>query len=117
MKKIITGVLYLVLVFSFGGCGGSSKSVDKESASPSPTTTSEATPLPTVVIVETKEKEHIVLTKCMNIEDIERYTVLNSKDEIISDEENATLLRYYSENGVKRVCIVDGDAHLERDTE
>jgi len=95
MKKIATGFLCFMFTFSFSGCGnGSSKGAE------------DATP---------KNTKYIPLTNCIDEDNIERYVILKSKDEIIADEENSTVLRYYSEKGVKRVCVMEGDAHIERE--
>ena len=106
MKKIIMGILYLYLVFSFAGCGNGSSSSDSvgEDGGDAPSTTDEV-----------KDKEHISLTNCTDVGNIENYVLLKNKDDIVPDEENSTVLRYYSEKGVKRVCVVEGDAHLERE--
>lgn len=46
--------------------------------------------------------------------DIDGYETLQSNDTIIKDEDNTTIAIYHDEDGLKKVCLVSGNAHIER---
>lgn len=46
--------------------------------------------------------------------DIEGYETLLSDDVLVKDEDNTTIAIYNDEDGLKKVCLVNGSAHIER---
>lgn len=46
--------------------------------------------------------------------DIDGYETLESGDTIIKDDDNTTISIYHDVDGVKKVCLVSGSAHILR---
>lgn len=46
--------------------------------------------------------------------DIAGYETLLSSDVIVKDEDNTTIALYHDVDGLKKVCLVNGSAHIVR---
>ena len=46
--------------------------------------------------------------------DIDAYITLLSGDTIVKDEDNTTISTFHDIDGVKKVCLVSGSAHIVR---
>ncbi|MBU1667524.1 hypothetical protein KKC13_03840 [bacterium] len=51
---------------------------------------------------------------CTSPDTPEGYITLKSADQIIKDEEGSNITILHDENGVKKVCISSGKAHINR---
>lgn len=59
--------------------------------------------------------EEINLTKlCTTPDTIEEYMTLESGDQIVKDEEGTQVTLLHDENGVKKICLQSGAAHINR---
>ena len=59
--------------------------------------------------------EEIAIDKeCTNPDIPDEYIALKSGDQIIKDEENSKITILHDENGIKKVCLQIGKAHINR---
>ena len=49
-----------------------------------------------------------------SVADIATYTPLQSGDTLVKDDDNTSVKIYHDVNGIKKVCLVSGSAHILR---
>jgi hypothetical protein len=54
---------------------------------------------------------------CTTLNTIDEYITLKSGDQIIKDEEDSNITIFHDENGVKKICLQSGKAHINRANE
>lgn len=51
---------------------------------------------------------------CTTLNKIDEYITLKSGDQVIKDEEDSNITIFHDENGVKKICLQSGKAHINR---
>lgn len=92
MKKILYIISFTSIALIFSACGGGSG----DSAS-------------------FKDAETIInIVDCNISTNINNYSVLQSNDVIVKDEDNTTVTTYHDVNNNKLICVSYGSAHIVR---
>ena len=89
-KLIVALIFTMIISISFNACSNSS---------------------------EDKVTEIDINVKCLpnpTGTDIENHISLLEKDSVVKDEDNTTVSIYYDTQGTKKVCLVEGKAHILR---
>ena len=94
--KILTLMSITSLVLLLSGCGGGGDSSFKNATSTS-----------TIAITVACKTTPSAL-------DIDTYETLLSNDTVVKDDSNTTVSIYHDSNGNKKVCLVNGSAHIVR---
>ena len=97
MKKYLTYLLSLAVILGFTACGTGSEDASFKS---------------TETIVSLTGITCVTGTPTAN--DIAGYETLFSSDVIVKDEDNTTIAIYHDVDGLKKVCLVNGSAHIVR---
>ena len=95
MKKIILIITLTILSIGFSACGGGDSS-------------SGGTPI-------TPATEIIPITvTCTTPATLETYMTLQSSDTIVKESVDAVVTIYHDADGIKKVCLESGSAHVVR---
>ena len=62
-------------------------------------------------------EEIAIDVNCTTPDTPDNYITLKSGDQIIKDEEDSNITILHDENGIKKVCIESGKAHINRANE
>lgn len=95
--KIVSLSLLTLLTLSFTACGGGGDDASFKNSE---------TMIPIDINCST--------TTPPDAADILNYITVNSGDVIVKEEENTTISIYHDINGTKKVCLVNGLAHIIR---
>ncbi len=96
MKNILLITFTIFISLSFTACGGSSDGGE---------------------IVEVQKASINIDTYCVDnptLQAIETYEILQSGDTLVKDENGTVVETYHDENDNKKVCLVNGSAHILR---
>ena len=93
-KKVISTLLILTTSISFMACGGESNTVEG---------------------FDGNSYEEINISKvCTSPDTVDDYIELKSGDQIVKDDEGGTISILHDENGLKKICLKSGTAHINR---
>jgi len=94
MKNIVSIITFTFITMGFNACGNGGDASFKDGLIKIPVTI-ECVQSPTTT-------------------DIDTYISLQGGDTIVKDEDNTTISTYHDTDGVKKICLVSGSAHIVR---